>query len=423
MSEFAHGLLLQDQGRLEEAEACFYSVLAQEPENDYCYFRLSLCQMTQEGKKQRALESVEAAIRLQPLDSTYHAIRAVILAALRRGTQALTAAEEAISLAPEDALARAAKANALSSMERWAESEQWCLLALECDPDHSMAANLLAHVLRMQGKSVENADAVAALLAADPEDSMAHVNAGWSALQRGDRKQAEVHFREALRLDPESDVARTGLIESFRARSVFYRAYLAYTFFLQRFTAGKQWAIMIGLYAIYQIARANLKLIDPRLSVGFVFLWLALVFWIWLAPGVGNFLILMDRSARLALDRQGAWLGLAVGGGLTLGAVLLAGGWYLGIIPLLLAGVGILVSTVPASLTFGNESRTGRWVFGGITGLAYAASIFLPLLEAFRLDAKTLHPLTALIGSVVLLAAMLCTWLGNVRALRQGDEG
>jgi tetratricopeptide (TPR) repeat protein len=422
MSEFVHGLLLQDQGRLVEAEACFYGVLAREPENHYCYFRLALCQMNQEGKKQRALESVESAIRLQPLDSTYHAIRACILAMVRRGPEALIAAEEAIGLAPEDALARAAKANALSSMERWAEAEQWCRLALECDPDHSMAANLLAHVLRMQGKVAENADAVAALLAADPEDSMAHVNAGWSALQRGNHQQAEVHFREALRLDPESDIARSGLIESFRARSIFYRAYLAYSFYLQRFTAGKQWAIMIGLYAVYQIARANLQRIDPRLAVGFVFLWLALVFWIWLAPGVGNFLILLDRSARLALDRQGAWLGLAVGGGLLLGVTMLAGGWFFGIIPVLLAGVGLLVSTVPASLTFGNEARAGRLIFGAITILSYAASICLPLLEAFRTNPGTLHPVTTLIGSLVLLAAMLCTWLGNVRALRQGRE-
>ena len=47
MSELSHGLLLQDQGRLEEAEACFYSVLAREPDNDFVYGRLALCQMSQ----------------------------------------------------------------------------------------------------------------------------------------------------------------------------------------------------------------------------------------------------------------------------------------------------------------------------------------------------------------------------------------
>ena len=47
MSDLSHGLLLQEQGRLEEAEACFNGVLAREPDNDFVYGRLALCQMSQ----------------------------------------------------------------------------------------------------------------------------------------------------------------------------------------------------------------------------------------------------------------------------------------------------------------------------------------------------------------------------------------
>ena len=65
MSELAHGILLQEQGRLEEAEACFYSVLGQEPENDFIYSRLALCQLSQEGKRKEALNSISEAIRLR----------------------------------------------------------------------------------------------------------------------------------------------------------------------------------------------------------------------------------------------------------------------------------------------------------------------------------------------------------------------
>ena len=89
MSELSHGLLLQDQGRLEEAEACFYSVLAREPDNDFVYGRLALCQMSQTGKRKRALETIGEAVRLKADEPFYHSIKSLILADLHRGKDAL----------------------------------------------------------------------------------------------------------------------------------------------------------------------------------------------------------------------------------------------------------------------------------------------------------------------------------------------
>lgn len=423
MSELAHGLLLQDQGRLEEAEACFYSVLAREPENDFVLGRLSLCQMHQPGKKKVALESVDAAIRLRADEPFYHSLRSLILSDLHRGREALAAVDRALALDPSDSFTLAAKAAAYCSMERWAEGEEWSRRALAVDPDHAMASNLLAHTLRLQGKSELNAAAVARLLEADPEDSFAHVNAGWSALHRGDRSQAETHFREALRLDPDSDAAREGLIESFRARSIFYRAYLSYCFFMQRFTGGKQWLIIIGFYLVYQFSRRYLESINPLYAGLLAILWLGIVLWVWLAPGVGNFLILLDRSARLALKSGERNQGIAVGGALVAGIAFGAGGFFSGYAPILLAGIGLIASTVPAALAFDNDSRTGRLVFGALAGLVYLGTIVSFAVEAARFPANGLHSVTTSLGGASLLAAIACTWLGNVRSLRRGDEG
>lgn len=422
MSELAHGLLLQDQGRLEEAEAIFRSVLTHEPENDFVYGRLALCQLSQQGKKKLALDSIENAIRLRADDGFYHSIRSLILSELRRGKDALAAADRAVALNPEDSFALASKANAYCSMERWAEGEEWSRKALAADSDNAMAANLLTHTLRLQGKQVANAAAVEQLLAADPEDSLAHVNAGWSALQQNDHRKAETHFREALRLDPDSEAARDGLIESFRARSPFYRAYLKYCFYMQRFTAGKQWGIVIGIYIAYQVIRRMLEKVSPLVAAVFVFLWLALVMWVWLAPGIGNFLILLDRSARLALKRGERWQGIAVGLGLILGAIGIGVGYFADFPPALLAGFGLVASTVPASMTFDNDSVKGRIVFGAITGFIYVVTIGVFISESFRHPAEELLPTTMGIGAVALLAAILCTWLGNIRSLRQARE-
>lgn len=422
MSELSHGLLLQDQGRLEEAEACFYGVLAREPDNDFVYGRLALCQMSQPGKKRRALDTIAEAIRLRADEPFYHSVRALILSDLHRGKEALESADEAVTLNPEDSFALSAKCSAYCSMDRWAEAEEWGRKALSIDGDNAMAANLLAHTLRMQGKSALNAEAVERLLAADPEDSFAHVNAGWSALQMKDQSRAEMHFREALRLDPESDMAREGLIESFRARSRFYRLYLSYCFFMQRFTGGKQWMIILGIYALYHVAKNVLETISPAFAGGLVLLWLALVLWVWLAPGIGNFLILLDRSARLALKNAERNQGIAVGGGLLLGGITGIAGYFGNYPPAMLAGLGLVASTVPASLSFDNDSRKGRYLFGGITASIYLTVIVVFGIEAVRHPAVALHPVTAITGSVSLIAMIACTWLGNVRSLRRADD-
>ncbi len=422
MSELAHGLLLQEQGRLEEAESCFYGVLARDPDNDFVHSRLALCQMRQEGKRKMALSSIDTAIRLRADAPFYHSLRSLILSELHRGREAIESAERAIAGAPDDALSLAAMAAAYCSLDRWAEAEQWCRRALAVDPDHGMAANLLAHALRLQGKSELGADAAARLLEADPEDSLAHVNAGWSALQRHDRIQAEIHFREALRLDPESDAAREGLIESFRARSVFYRAYLSYCFFMQRFTAGRQWLIIVIMLVGYNLLRRSLETIHPAYAAIFALLWLGLILWVWLAPGIGNFLILLDRCARLALKRGERYQGLAVGGGLLLGILGGVIGYFAESLPVLLGGAGLIASTVPAALAFDNESRAGRVVFGSITAFCYLATVSVVGIEAVRTTSSGLSPLTALLGGLCLLGAIACTWLGNIRALRRGSE-
>lgn len=421
MSVLAHGLLLQEHGRFDEAEACFRGVLAREPENDFVFGRLALCQMSQEGKRRAALDTIGEAIRLRADEPYYHALRALILADLRRGKESLESAERAVSLDPGDSFAHTAKAASYSAMERWAESEEWCRRALALDADNVMAANLLAHSLRLQGKKELGAEAAARLLAADPEDSLAHLNAGWSCLQRGDRVAAEGHFRESLRLDPDSDAAREGLIESFRARSLFYRAYLAYCFYLQRFTEGKQWLIVIGLYVVYRVSRQVLGSIHPLLATLLALLWLGLVLWVWLAPGIGNFLILLDRSARFALKRGERRQGLAVGGGLLAGFGLASVGYFASYAPALLGGLGLVVSTVSAALAFDNDSRPGRLVFGGIVAFTYLATAVVFTVEALRFPANGLAPLTGVLAGIALIAAVACTWLGNVRSLRRAE--
>ena len=92
-----------------------------------------------------------------------------------------------------------------------------------------------------------------------------------------------------------------------------------------------------------------------------------------------------------------------------------------GYYPILLAGVGMLATTIPASLTFGNASSRGRLVFGSITVLLYVAAGIMIALEWMHHPAP-MHPLSRALGTFALVATVACTWLGNIRSLRRSSD-
>jgi hypothetical protein len=275
---------------------------------------------------------------------------------------------------------------------------------------------LLAIVLRMQGKKWETEVAVGQLLAEDPEDAWAHANAGWAALARSDHKKAEEHFRESLRLDPGDEHARSGLLESFKARSPLYRAYLKYIFWMARFEKGTRWMIIIGLYLGFRVGRALLEKVHPLLAVIFVIAYLTLVFGGWLASGIGNLLVLADRSARYALERREILEAIFVGGGFFVGFLLVLAGMASGTLPLALVGGALVVAAIPWSLTFTNDSPAGRRLFGAIGIAVYLVGFW----AAGELGLHgSISQTTQSLGSLVGFAALLCTFIGNVGSLRK----
>ena len=91
---------------------------------------------------------------------------------------------------------------------------------------------------RPQGRG--GADAGSAL-ANDPENALTHANQGWALLHRGDHAKALEHFREALRIDPELDWARAGIVEALKARHLIYRLMLRFFLWIGRQASVAQW--------------------------------------------------------------------------------------------------------------------------------------------------------------------------------------
>ena len=420
MSALEKASVLRERHRYEEAVAVLYEHLAQEPQDAWAYAMLAETQMEMPGKKREALTSIESAIAIEADTALLFALKGLILSTLDKDKAALEVSDEAIRLDPSVVLAWLARSQALGGMSRWAESEKAVREALKLAPDHQGAQNSLSICLRMQGRVEESARGADQRLARDPEDAVAHANSGWAALHRGEREKADVHFREALRLDPDSEYARLGLRETYKARSPLYRAYLRWVFFMQRFSAGQRWLIIIGIYLAYRFGRALLAQVHPLAAAALVVVYLLFCCWSFLASGVGHGLMLTDRWARMTLNRREKLDGLLVGIFFPLGVLLMVLG--LTVLPLGFAflGGGLALGALPVSQITLNYSKAGLMVFGAISLLVYVAGVV-----GFLVGLDGSNPLQSGFGDLFMLAILgtvLTTWLSAVPGLHSHGE-
>lgn len=407
------GLILVQQGQFHMAREYLLRATAENPHDPRALALLATCQYHIDGEEETALTTVERALALAPLEAEYHALRAWILLALHRPRPALASAAEALQLDPTCVTALTAEASAYVVQENWAAAEGAARRALEIDPENAHAANLLAETLRIQGRREETDAHLAARLARDPLDPRTHTIAGWAALQRGDRAQAEDHFVEALRLDPNLDWARSGLIETFKARSRLYRGYLRWNFAMGRLSVGQRYALLFGLY----FGARFLRTVLGRAGIIVAVLYLLFVLWTYLASAIGNFLLLLDRRARLALKDAEEWEGLLVGCTLCNGLLLLVLDALTRLPALREFGLGLVGASIPFALTFTNQSKSGRSLFGAIAVFSLSAGL---LACVSTLGGSFIPPaVTRTLGWTAFFLVIATTWLGNVRSLHR----
>ncbi len=212
------GILLMQQRRPQDAIKFLEQAIAEDPDQPQAYAELAHCWNVLPNHGPKAIRAIDRAISLVPTESFYFGRKAWILVCQNRHRLALKVAEQGLALNPVCPVSLNAQANAYTMLNRWKEAEQACLRMLEIYPEDEAALNLLAQAQRHLGRLKESRETVARLLALQPNDAFGQANAGYGALAVGDHQRANEHFLESLRLDPHSDHARRGLLESLRTR-------------------------------------------------------------------------------------------------------------------------------------------------------------------------------------------------------------
>jgi tetratricopeptide (TPR) repeat protein len=423
--------LLLNQSRYELAEQELKQALAEDPDEPLAHSLLARALI---GRKEyaAATEAAERAVAAGPdLPFTHYAL-ALTRYHRNHYPEAEAAIGEAIRLDPSDADYYSLLAAVFAEQEKWSSALVVAEEGLALDPEHGTCGNVRAMALVRLGRQDEAAAAMEGALARDPDDAFTHANRGWSLLHERDPRRALEHFQEALRLDPELDFARAGMIEALKARYWLYRQILGYFLWIARLSPGARWAVVIGLLVLQQVV-ASVARTSPELKpflqpvlIGYLIFALTT----WTAMPLTNLLLRLNRFGRLALspDERLAsnWIGGFVGAGL-IGVVygMVAPSPYDW--PGWLGALSCVILLLPLSATFGCEPGWPRRVMAfytlvmfviAVVGLTLFTSGFvLAERDPFAAieNVKTGAGLLRFNGLAALLSGFVANWLVNIR--------
>jgi tetratricopeptide (TPR) repeat protein len=301
----ARARLLISQHRFDLAEPHVRQALALDPNDDRAHAWLALCLREREAFTEATMEA-RTAVGLAPDDGYPQYVLSTIFEQRNMPKEALAAIKEALRLDPAQADYWGHLAALHTHAKNFRDGLEAAERGLQLDPESTLCTNMRALALRALGRKDDAADAVATTLARNPEDAISHANMGWNLLHQSKPKEALIHFREALRLRPDLEWARNGIVEALKARWLPYRLILRYFLFMSRLKGRAQWLIIVGAYLGYQAIKA-VSNSNPNLTPYLrPILWGYIAFAVstWLAIPLFNLILRTSRFGRLVLSRR-----------------------------------------------------------------------------------------------------------------------
>lgn len=398
------GQLLMEHGRFDSAETELRAHLAQEPHDAEAHARLATC-LIELGRLDEAERSAKTAIGICPDDAYPHVALASVLIRRRRLGPALVAVEEALRIDPHRLGAHILKAGILAEQERWPPALEAADAGLSCDPKNTYLLNIRAESLQRLGRPAEAERVLASALAEAPDDPLAHVGRGMTLLRQSRAREATIHFREALRLDPQCEPARGGLVESLKAHNPVYAAVLRFFLWMQRLSPRARWGVilggMLGVQVLRQLGRTN-SAFAPAATL-LVIAYGVFVLMTWLSIPLFNLALRFHPLGKHALDadqRAGANVFAAL---IVVGIALGTLGWLLSSNALVWLGVLAGALTLPASRIHSLPPGWPRRTLGGVVAVIAGLGLLAAAASWFTQD-----------GAVV--AGILCfvVWIASL---------
>jgi tetratricopeptide (TPR) repeat protein len=366
--------LLLAQSRAADAELEVMRALTAQPADSRALALLALSRIAQD-KRASALDAAREAVGMEPDVGYYHFVHGHVLHRIDRDEDAFRAVQEALRLDPMDADNFALLASIELARRHWPAALEAAEHALALNAEHVGAVNLRSIALVRLGRKAEAMAAVDFALNRAPEDAFSHANQGWNHLHQNQPNQAQSHFREALRLDPNLAYAREGMLEALRARNPVYRGMLTYFLWLGRQSVRLQWVLILAVFVGSGVIR-SLAVAQPELNwfwwplLGTLYLF---VYLSWTAQPIFDLLLRFDRFGRHVLSDQQRmatnWFGATL-----LLALISAGVWVItGSGAALFAMIVLAAVSICVAATFRTRGRNRLMLGAGTATLAAVA--------------------------------------------------
>lgn len=296
-------LLLLEQGRSHDAAAEARRALALEPNHAMALGILATCNlMAKEFAK--GLELARQAVA----NDAEHPWLLLVLARAQFYTYDVPAAKETLQTGlqnmPDYAPFWALLGEIEMYGEQWAKALEAADQGLQFDPSDVDLINLRSRALVKLNRTGEAAETLAHALNQAPEDPYSHANKGWVMVEQGRFDDAIASFREALRLNPNLEHARTGLKEAIKGKNPLYRMVLNYFLWMGKMQSGTQWLIIIGIYLGGRVLRrmSDMGGIAGVIGMALLALYVIFVYSTWIARPIGDLFLRLHPVGKLALD-------------------------------------------------------------------------------------------------------------------------
>ncbi|MFQ5883071.1 MAG: tetratricopeptide repeat protein [Candidatus Methylomirabilales bacterium] len=201
------GVVLVDQGKLDEAISHYRQALQTRPSNADAHTNLGMA-LARQGKLDEAISHYRQALQTRPTHVQAHSSLGDAFADLGQVEEAMKHYQLALQIQPDDALTHNNLGNVLSQQGKVEEAIEHYQLALQIQPDLASGYNNLGAALFQQGKLDEAIKHYQQAVRIQPGYPDAHSNLGWALGQLGRLEEAIASYQTALRVAPEDWPAR-----------------------------------------------------------------------------------------------------------------------------------------------------------------------------------------------------------------------